>query len=230
MSQVKLNILLNLIRSSNKTMKQYNNRTIEKNNHGFTLIEVLVGMAIFIGLAATVIALQSLLTKGEGFSLSTLYTTENANISLQTLTTELRNARQSETGAYPLEEASSNQIIFYSNIDNDPEIERIRYFYTGSELNKGAVEPTGFPATYPLENEIVKTVAQFIQNGINPVFTYYNQDWPTDQINNPLPYPAPLGEITLVKISTQINATPARPEGEMTLESFVQIRSLKTNL
>jgi len=197
---------------------------------GFTLIEILLGMAIFIALGATLVALQSLLTQGEGFSVSTLYTVENANASLQTLVNELRNAHQSETGAFPLEEATSDQVIFYTNTDNDPETERIRYFFTEGELRKGIIEPTGFPVSYPQENEKVKTVAQFIQPSSQPFFTYYNQGWPTDQTNNPLSSPAPVGEVTLVKISTRINATPARPEGEMTLESAVQIRSLKTNL
>ena len=197
---------------------------------GFTLIELLLGMGMFVALVAAVIALQSLLTQGENFSLSSFLTAENGNSALQTLTSELRNARQSENGSFPIAEASDQQIIFYSNADSDEDIERARYFLQGSEFKKGTINPTGFPALYPDETEVVKTVAEFIQNGSNPVFSYYNQDWPGDQVNNPLPTPASLTDISLVKISVRVNEDPAREEGEFTLEPFVQIRSLKTNL
>ena len=197
---------------------------------GFTLIELLLGMGIFVALVAAVIALQSLLAQGENFSLSSFLTAENGNSALQTLTSELRNARQSESGSFPIAEANDQQIIFYSNADADEDIERVRYFLQGSEFKKGTINPTGFPAQYPDQTEVIKTVAEFIQNGSDPVFYYYNQDWPGDEVNNPLPAPAPLTDISLVKISVRVNEDPAREEGEFTLEPFVQIRSLKTNL
>ncbi|MCH7951949.1 type II secretion system protein [Patescibacteria group bacterium] len=196
----------------------------------FTLIELLLGMGIFVALVAGVIAIQAFLAQSEAFSLSSVLTTENANAALQTAMAELRSARQSENGSFPLEEATDQQITFYSNADNDEDIERVRYFLDGTELKKGTIDPVGFPATYPSASEVVKIVAEHIQNGTDPVFYYYNEDWPTDTTNNPLSTPAPLSQVTLVKISVRVNADPDRPEGELTLEPFVQIRSLKTNL
>lgn len=197
---------------------------------GFTLIELVLGMGIFVILVTTVIAIQSLLAQGKEFSVQTAFTIENANSALQTIVNELRDARQSESGSYPLETAKDQEIVFYSNADNDNEIERIRYFLKGTEFKKGTTDPSGLPPIYPLENEVIKIIAEHIQNREDPVFYYYNEDWPVDQINNPLSTPAPLTEITLVKISVRVNAESSRPEGEFTLEPFVQIRSLKTNL
>ena len=70
------------------------------------------------------------------------------------------------------------------------------------------------------------TVAEFIQNNSDPIFTYYNHDWPADQENNPLSYPAPLEQVSLVKIFIRSNTDPSNPEKDFTLEPAVKIRSL----
>ncbi|OGY18125.1 MAG: hypothetical protein A2900_05515 [Candidatus Chisholmbacteria bacterium RIFCSPLOWO2_01_FULL_50_28] len=197
---------------------------------GFTMIEILIGMSIFVALLGTVVALQSSLGTSENFSLRTIFTIENANASLRTLTDELRSSRPSEAGSFPLEKADAQEIIFYANVDSDPQIEHVRYYLDGTELKKGTVQPTGFPVSYPSENEQVKTVAEDIRNGASPVFSYYNQDWPVETTTNPLSTPAPLNAVTLVKVSVRVNADPTHPESEFSLEPFVQIRSLKTNL
>jgi type II secretory pathway pseudopilin PulG len=216
----------------NSKLHQKNKKLTKKPKaeSGFTLIELLLGMGIFVFLIATVIAIQSLLAQSEEFSLKTVYTIENSNAALRNVTDELRNARQSDAGSFPIELASDQEIIFYSNTDSDEGIERIRYFLDGSELKKGTIDPVGFPVSYPEENEVVKIITEYITNDEDPVFYYYNQDWPADQVNNPLTTPAPLTEVSLVKISIRINADPSQPESEFTLEPFVQVRSLKTNL
>ncbi len=205
-------------------MKQLNT------NSGFSLIELLIGMALFTGLIAVVIAFQSLLSQSEEFGFKTALSIESANASVQTIINELRLAKESENGAYPLEIAQDQEIVFYSNADKDEDIERLRYFLDGSELKKGTINPTGFPATYPSQDETVRIIAQNVTSGTNPIFYYYNQDWPTDQTNNPLATPAPLSQITLVKVSVTVNANPNQPESEISFEPFVQIRSLKSNL
>ena len=198
--------------------------------NGFTLIELLMGMTIFVFLLAGVLALQQLLMQGEEFGVSTAFTIESAQNSLQNLVQELRNARQADNGAYPLQLADDQEIIFFSNADNDADIERIRYFLDGTDLKKGAIEPQGFPVQYPTQNEVIKTIANYVQNASNPIFFYYNQNWPADTVNNPLSTPAQLSNVSLVKIEVRINAEPDHPEREYVLEPFVQIRMLKGNL
>ncbi len=210
--------------NTNNTIKRYTNES------GFSLIELLMGMAIFSFLLLGVFGLQQLLMQGEEFGISTAFTIENAQSSLQNLVQELRNARQSDGGAYPLELADDQEIIFYSNADQDNQIERIRYFLQGSDLQKGTIDPVGFPVTYPPGNEVVTTIANFVQNDTDPVFFYYNQDWPADIINNPLTTPAQLNDVSLVKINVRVNADPENPSSEFVLEPFVQIRMLKDNL
>lgn len=201
-----------------------------KRQSGFTIVELLLGMTIFSFLLAGVLSFQQLLTQGEEFGVSQALTIESSQNSLQNLVQELRNSRQSDGGAYPLQLADDQEIIFYSNADNDADIERIRYFLEGTDLKKGTIDPQGFPIQYPAQNEVVKVIANYVQNGSNPLFYYYNQNWPADQDNNPLSTPAQLNHVSLVKIEVHINAEPEHPEREFVLEPFVQIRMLKGNL
>lgn len=195
-----------------------------------TLVEILVGMGLLMFLTAAVIALQSLISRSEEFSVRTVLTTENANAAVQSLITELRSARMAETGAYPIVEANPQQVIFYANADADPQVERIRYTLSDQTLIKGTIDPQGFPVTYPVDQEIQKPVAQYIVSEGDPIFFYYNEDWPTDTTNNPLPTPADLSQVKLVRVVIRVNADPQEPQSELTLESSAQIRSLKENL
>src|SRR3990167_3437860 len=95
-------------------------------------------------------------------------------------------SRAGDNGSYPLEIAGDWEIIFYSDIDYDGNAERVRYFLADSTLTKGIIEPTGFPITSPAGNEFVKIISENVRNGIEPVFYYYNSNWPLDKVNNPL--------------------------------------------
>lgn len=211
-------------------MHTHQPQSITQKQAGMTLVEIMVGMGILAFLTAAVIALQTLIAQSEEFSVKTVFTTENANTAVQSMIAQLRTARPSEAGAYPLEEATDQQIIFYSNADTDTDVERVRYFLQGTDLVKGVIDPEGFPVTYPADNEATRIIAEFIQNAGDPLFFYYNQDWPTDTTNNPLPTPADLSQVKLVRVFVRVNADPSEPEGELTLESSAQIRSLKENL
>lgn len=47
---------------------------------------------------------------------------------IETMIKEIREAREGENGAYPVELAGDKEFIFYSDIDNDSKTERVRYF------------------------------------------------------------------------------------------------------
>ena len=88
----------------------------------------------------------------------------------------------------------------------------------------------GYPVTYPLANEKVFVITDKVRNGITPVFTYYNGEWPEDTVNNPLPSPVRLSDTKLMRIYLRLNARANEPEKDYILESYVQVRMLKENL
>lgn len=97
-----------------------------------------------------------------------LQSTETARLQLQRMARSLREARQADNGAYALDTIQPNRLIFYANIDNQPDVERVRYELIGTNLVRGVTKPTGTPYVYNTAQEQVSTVASTIRNGTTP--------------------------------------------------------------
>ena len=201
-----------------------------KLQNGFTLLEltITIGIFIIIVFAWNDFALQSY--RSAAFGQGQLEAIRQAQKGIETMAKELRELSLAESGSYPLELANDQEIIFYSDIDQDIYVERVRYFMDGTNLKKGVVEPSGNPFTYDLNNEIVSIVSTNVRNDTLPIFIYYNGDYPADTINNPLPSPARLVDTKLLHVFLRINIDPLRAPNDFDLETDVQLRNLKTNL
>lgn len=200
-----------------------------KNNtisEGFTLIEVLVAAAVLILLAAGFLGLQYIMSQNQVSAWNSYLSIEHANTAVSQITRELRDATQSGSGAYPLESASDQEIIFYTDVDFDMQVERVRYTLDGSNLIKGVIEPQGEPVIYPIDSEKERVVSEIVRNGSEPVFYYYNKNWPSDTTNNPLILADRISDTVQVKIILITNPKPLQDEFDYTLESDVKIRML----
>lgn len=202
----------------------------KKKNKGITIIELLISMVIIAVLGLGFISLQSLLSKNQVLIWNNYVSVDDANNSVKQMVKELRTARNGDNGAYPVETAYDQLIVFYSDIDSDGQSERVRYYLSGTDFYKGVIEPVGYPATYPAASEKLFVISSLVRNGTTPVFYYYNGDWPADTVNNPLPSPVRLSDTKLMKVYLRLNANPNEASKDYILESYVQIRMLKENL
>lgn len=153
--------------------------------------------------------------------------TETARTQLRRISDSLRQIRYSDTGAYPLLEMLPQRMIFYANVDGDPAVERVRYELDGTNLERGVVNPSGVPIVYDADSEEVSIVARSIQNGSDPIFSYFNGDYPED--TTPLT-PADVTDVKYVQFNLVIDSDPAQDPEAVTVQSQVQLRNLKTNL
>ena len=201
-------------------MKKYN-------KSGFTLIEFIVTIAITGIFSLGLIGLQRIMNNAALTSFGSYLDVDEANRGISIMVREIRNIRPADNAAYPLERAQDQEMIFYSDVDYDGDTDRVRYTLSGTSFVKGIINPVGYPATYPQANEKVKTIAEKVRNDTDPIFYYYNGDWPDDTINNPLPSPTRLSETKLMKVYLKISEDNSNP---YILESYVQIRTLKDNL
>ena len=150
---------------------------------------------------------------------------------IEIMVKEIREAKTGDDGSYPLVQAGDLQFIFYSDIDGDAATERVRYFLDGSNLKKGVVKSSGDPPLYDVSTETISVLSQYVRNvASEPIFTYYNGDWPADTTHNPLPTLTRLSDTKLMHVYLKINVDPNRPPDNFELESDSQIRNLKTNL
>jgi type II secretory pathway pseudopilin PulG len=197
---------------------------------GFTILEFIVSFGIVAIILLAAIQLQNYIALQQDYTLNSYLTVETADATVTTLSRELRGARNAEDGAYALQVAGDQEIVFYSDYDNDDRIEKIHYFLDGAELKKGIIEPTDYPISYPQGNENIFVLSSDIRNGSAPVFSYYNGDWPTDTLNNPLPVQNRLASTRTIKIELIVNTNQIEIENDYETSSFVSIRSLKDNL
>ncbi len=198
--------------------------------NGFTLVEILIVSSLTLLVGGGILGLIVILGENRVSTFENYLGVETVNNNISEMVREVRNARYGDNGAYTLDTADDQEFIFYSDIDYDGDADKIRYTLTDSVLEKGITKPVGFPAIYNPTNEIVKVVAENIRNGKEPVFYYYNGDWPSDTTNNPLPSPTRLSETKLMKIHLRINKYSSPDVDDFMLESYVQLRSLKQNL
>ena len=194
---------------------------------GMTVIELIV--VLFIS-SIVIIALVRFISIGFPVSKITYLQTQSneaARIHMRRLTKAIREARSADSGAYALEEALPQRIIFYSNIDNDTAVERVRYELDGTDLERGITNPTGTPPAYDSDDEEVAVVARSVRNDTEPIFTYYSGDYPTDTTALD---PTDLTEVKYIEIELILDVDPAADPPATTVSTQVQIRNLKTNL
>jgi len=197
---------------------------------GFTLVEILVvtGVLVLIGLAIANfgrdIFWQNLVWSRE------LVAESEAKIAMRHLVAEIRTAEPSNTGAYPIELASKNNLVFYSDINNDGKRERLHYFLADRILKRGVTAPSGQPYVYNLNTENISTLINDIINPDSLIFSYYGRDYDGTASSSPLTEPIEVKNIRLVKIEFLIDANSAQAPVPIYLSSQVMMRNLKDNL
>ncbi|MBI3963496.1 MAG: prepilin-type N-terminal cleavage/methylation domain-containing protein [Candidatus Kerfeldbacteria bacterium] len=194
---------------------------------GLTLIEILVGIFILMLVGGAVWAFQT-----DVFSLQSTLTQDlgiqgEARKVFATASAQIRSAAPSSTGAYALAQATAASLTFYSNIDGDAPIERVRYFLDGTTLKKGILKPTGAPLAYDPTDEVVTDVLHDMRNGATPVFTYYDATY--DGTTDPLTEPVDIPSVRLIKIVAMIDHDPSRPPDARTIATQVMMRNMKDN-
>lgn len=141
----------------------------------------------------------------------------------------IRGAMQGDDGAYAIVSADKNKFVVFSDFDKDGVTERINIYYSNGKIMMGVTDPTGtIPKTYPAGDGTTQTIASSIVNtGSDPIFYYYNRDYPGDTENNPVATPvADVSDIRLIKINLKINIDPNRAPDNIESQTFVELRNL----
>lgn len=196
---------------------------------GFSLVELLISVAII----SLILVIASTFQK-DVFTLNfTLQSSLNAQLDarrlVKVMVSELRKTVPSAVGSYPVEAASSTAVIFYTDVDSNGVVDRVRYFLTGSTIKKGVTVPSGSPLTYNLGNEVVTNlINNVISSSTLPIFQYYPATY--DGTTAPLASPINIPSIRLLKITVIIDNDPNKSPTQIIVTSSVSLRNLKDNL
>jgi len=110
----------------------------------FTLIETLVAIFVF---ALAMVAVAGLIVLGyrtHGFTKEQSIAIEEAQRGIEKMVKEIREAKSGDDGSFPIEKADDKEFIFYSDIDDDGEVERVRYFLGNTRSGSQTQECVSF--------------------------------------------------------------------------------------
>lgn len=200
---------------------------MKKDLRGISLVEVLVAMGIFAMIisAATYILLFSL--RGRNIVYEQILTQSQGRKVLADIVNEIRSARQSSIGSYTIAKASTTEFIFYTNLDADSYMERVRYTLSGNKLVKGVIKPSGNPLAYNTANETTSTAAESVGASSGTLFLYYDQNY--TGTSTPLAQPVNVTNVRVVGIQFYLDRNPILSPTALFLQGKSEIRNLKNN-
>lgn len=142
---------------------------------GYTLLEMLVVIAIILLIIPVLYASIDALYDAHATSLATSFAEINAAKTVDAIVRDIRAAVSGEDGSLPIVSFGTSSIVFFCDTDMDGRVEYVRYYLSGTTLQKGIVEPTS-TSSYPLGTETVSVLATQIVNGETgtPLFRYYS--------------------------------------------------------
>jgi prepilin-type N-terminal cleavage/methylation domain-containing protein len=199
-------------------------------NRGITLIELLVALTIGTVLIVAVtdtLRMVLVLTTQKPLSLQAI---DQARTTASTFSNELRNATIGSDGSYPLAEASSTEIIFFTpyRSGTSPSVRRIRYYVASSTLYKGVTTQSGTPPSYVIANEQITKLLP-LASSTTKLFTYYDESYTGS--STPLVQPVSVTNVTYVQMSlSMLRKDERNSTSTFTFTSGSSVRNLKTNL
>lgn len=197
---------------------------------GMSLIEMLMAIAIALAIMGGFTLLFLRTWDTNKFILEEGMASAAASHATNKLVIQLRGTQQADNGDYPIESADKFSLIFYCDIDNDGVVEKVHYFLddANDQLKMGISDPLATnPVTYPANDTTVSVIANYVVNDTSdPLFYYYNKNYPGDTVNNPLATPADVGAIEMIRIHLYVNINPVHAPDNINIESFVDLRNL----
>lgn len=195
-------------------------------HRGFTLIEVLVALAVFgiVSVGASWILITSL--RSNTVLWEQLETQNHGRRVLQEVVDMVRRAEDSSIGSYSIAAASSTEFIFYANIDDDASRERIRLFLDGELFRRGVIHPTGTPLSYDTTEDIV-TLADAVKNIEEGTDTFLYYDASYTGTEAALAQPVTTTDIRAVRVQLELEEDPTKTPVPLFVDTLVQIRNLK---
>lgn len=199
-----------------------------KIKRGFTLVETLVVLAInAVILVAVMMSIQTLY-RTNAYSIAQTQEIESSRQSIQNWVRDTREMTPAEDGSFPIARAEEDNMGFFSDVDDSPDIEYVAYQLSSSTLTRYIHTSTGSPPSYdfttPDESFVISENVQNADLG-EAVFRYY--DSTGTEILNPS---AMISDIRYIEIILIVNVDPIQAPGEFRLEGSVAPRNIKDNL
>lgn len=206
-----------------RTVNTYEISSTARTTRGLTFIETIVWIGIFtMAMVAVVSSLLSFYSTNT-YTLEQAQAVSDARRGIDQTVAFIREASLASDGAYPVISIGEHEFAFYSDIDDDPLIERVRFFLDGTKLQRGVVDPSGSPLSYDESTEVVSTVSQNVRNLEQDVTTFRYYDEEGDEITPP----DGVSDTRFITIDLVVNVSPDQLPNELTISSSATLRNLR---
>jgi Tfp pilus assembly protein PilW len=184
---------------------------------------MLVTIAIFSIIVAVLFGSVQFFYQSNAYALEQAVAVDSARRGVELLVRDLREATLADDGAYTIISMGSTTLEFYSDIDGDDSVERVRFILVDGTLYKAVTNASGNPPQYLDINEATSTAAQDVRNDdeSTPVFEYFDSSGV--EITN---Y-GDVVNVVFVRVNLIVNVNPNRLPREFTLRSSATLRNLK---
>lgn len=197
---------------------------IQNSNKGFTIIEMIIAISVFSVMMLVVTSFFVTLYREQGADIARIQSTKMAGRAIDNINGEIRKMNRAENGAFSLESAQAQTLIFYSDVDNDGLTEKIEYTLNGIDFERELTEP-GASLDYSVA-PIMTIVAKNVMNGANPIFRYYDKNYTGSE--DSLSSPVNVTEVRLIEISLDINTDEKYLSSSIRIETKIQPRNLRS--
>ncbi len=193
-------------------------------HRGFTLVETLTVVAIIGTVSGALMWAIVYLYRGNAYVFEAEAAVENARRGLSVSLEHIREASYADDGAYPLGTLATSSMIFYSDIDEDGGIERVRIYAIGDTLYREVTNAAGNPPSYTGQTPSTTTIAVYLRNtATTPLFVYYN-DTGTMFATTSAPT---LADVRSVGITILTDLNPNRAPNVVTLTGAATLRNIR---
>ena len=202
--------------------------------NSFTLIETIVYIFVFSVLAAITSGFIVMGYRTQSYTYQQSIAINEARKGIEAMVKEIREAQTGENGAHIIEDAQEQEFVFYSDIDRDNRVEKIRYFIDSenNEFRKLVFEPRDWTFSdlenqeigqifYNSESDQELTLCQYLVEEPASVFSYFDIEG-----NELTELPAIKKYTKTIKIRLLINVNPERAPDPFELSSEASLRNL----
>jgi type II secretory pathway pseudopilin PulG len=191
-------------------------------SRAMTLIETIVWVVMFASVMVTLNSSLLYFYRTNRYTLQQATAVSTAQHGMNIAMMAIRTASYASNGAYPIVSIDPNQFVFYSNVTpNDPLIQQVRLFATGTVLKEGITQATGSPLVYDTSNEVVTTIARYVRNVAlaTSTFTYFDN-------TNATVATTTYQKVRFVKMNLIVDVSTTTTPNSLVLTSSAALRNL----